>query len=124
VASSIASWACSHDFAPEFPVIAGYRCTCGCIRRWQPTIAGCCGGPSFRRSLGSRGSASLDVTGALARLAPPRPRGILPWFYFELKHRTMYYFYALPAEPFLVMAVVYVLGALINGPVVLPDIRG
>jgi dolichyl-phosphate-mannose-protein mannosyltransferase len=42
--------------------------------------------------------------------------GILPWFYFELKHRTMYYFYALPAEPFLVMAVVYVLGGLINGP--------
>jgi dolichyl-phosphate-mannose-protein mannosyltransferase len=28
----------------------------------------------------------------------------------------MYYLYALPAEPFLVMAVVYVLGALINGP--------
>jgi dolichyl-phosphate-mannose-protein mannosyltransferase len=42
--------------------------------------------------------------------------GILPWFYFELKHRTMYYFYALPAEPFLVMAVVYVLGGLVNGP--------
>jgi dolichyl-phosphate-mannose-protein mannosyltransferase len=42
--------------------------------------------------------------------------GILPWFIFELKQRTMFYFYALPAEPFLVLAVVYVLGALINGP--------
>jgi dolichyl-phosphate-mannose-protein mannosyltransferase len=42
--------------------------------------------------------------------------GIVPWFYFEVKHRTMFYFYALPAEPFLILAVVYVLGALINGP--------
>jgi len=40
----------------------------------------------------------------------------VPWFYYELKHRTMFYFYALPAEPFLVLAVVYCLGALINGP--------
>jgi dolichyl-phosphate-mannose--protein O-mannosyl transferase len=42
--------------------------------------------------------------------------GIVPWFYFEVKNRTMFYFYALPAEPFLILAVVYVLGALINGP--------
>ena len=42
--------------------------------------------------------------------------GILPWFWYELSHRTMFYFYALPAEPFLVLAVVYVLGCLINGP--------
>jgi dolichyl-phosphate-mannose--protein O-mannosyl transferase len=42
--------------------------------------------------------------------------GILPWFYYELDNRTMFYFYALPAEPFLVLAVVYVLGCLINGP--------
>ena len=28
----------------------------------------------------------------------------------------MFYFYASPAEPFLILAVVYVLGALINGP--------
>jgi dolichyl-phosphate-mannose-protein mannosyltransferase len=42
--------------------------------------------------------------------------GIGPWFYYELKQRTMFYFYALPAEPFLILAVVYVLGALINGP--------
>jgi len=43
--------------------------------------------------------------------------GILPWFYYEwADDRTMYYFYALPAEPFLVLAVVYVLGCLINGP--------
>jgi dolichyl-phosphate-mannose-protein mannosyltransferase len=43
--------------------------------------------------------------------------GILPWFYYMLDHRTMFYFYAAPSEPFLVLAVVYVLGALINGPV-------
>ncbi len=42
--------------------------------------------------------------------------GILPWFYYELDNRTMFYFYALPAEPFLVLAVAYVLGCLINGP--------
>jgi dolichyl-phosphate-mannose-protein mannosyltransferase len=42
--------------------------------------------------------------------------GIGPWFYYELKHRTMFYFYALPAEPFLVLAVVYVLGAFMTGP--------
>jgi dolichyl-phosphate-mannose--protein O-mannosyl transferase len=42
--------------------------------------------------------------------------GILPWFWYELGDRTMFYFYALPAEPFLILAVVYVLGALINAP--------
>jgi dolichyl-phosphate-mannose-protein mannosyltransferase len=42
--------------------------------------------------------------------------GILPWFPYELSHRTMFYFYALPAEPFLVLAVVYVLGCIIKGP--------
>jgi dolichyl-phosphate-mannose--protein O-mannosyl transferase len=43
--------------------------------------------------------------------------GILPWFYYEwADNRTMYYFYALPAEPFLILAVVFVLGCLINGP--------
>jgi dolichyl-phosphate-mannose--protein O-mannosyl transferase len=42
--------------------------------------------------------------------------GILPWFNWELDNRTMFYFYALPAEPFLVLAVVYVLGALIAAP--------
>jgi dolichyl-phosphate-mannose--protein O-mannosyl transferase len=40
--------------------------------------------------------------------------GLLPWFYFALDGRTMFYFYALPAEPFLVLAVVYVLGAIMN----------
>lgn len=40
--------------------------------------------------------------------------GILPWFYFALHGRTMFYFYALPAEPFLVLAVVYVLGCLMS----------
>ena len=43
--------------------------------------------------------------------------GILPWFYYDIADdRTMFYFYALPAEPFLVLAVVYVLGCLIRGP--------
>ena len=42
--------------------------------------------------------------------------GIAPWFWYELSNRTMFYFYALPAEPFLILAVVYVLGAFINGP--------
>jgi dolichyl-phosphate-mannose-protein mannosyltransferase len=41
--------------------------------------------------------------------------GIVPWFQYELDSRTMFYFYALPAEPFLVLAVVYVLGAIIGG---------
>jgi dolichyl-phosphate-mannose-protein mannosyltransferase len=42
--------------------------------------------------------------------------GIAPWFPWELKDRTMFYFYALPALPFLIMAVVYLFGMLINGP--------
>jgi dolichyl-phosphate-mannose--protein O-mannosyl transferase len=42
--------------------------------------------------------------------------GIAPWFIYEMDNRTMFYFYALPAEPFLVLAVVYVLGALIRRP--------
>jgi dolichyl-phosphate-mannose--protein O-mannosyl transferase len=42
--------------------------------------------------------------------------GILPWFNEMPEHRTMFYFYALPAEPFLVLAVVYVLGAIIGPP--------
>jgi dolichyl-phosphate-mannose--protein O-mannosyl transferase len=41
--------------------------------------------------------------------------GILPWFYYEVHDsRTMFVFYALPAEPFLVLAAVYVLGAIIG----------
>jgi dolichyl-phosphate-mannose--protein O-mannosyl transferase len=42
--------------------------------------------------------------------------GIVPWIPYEFSNRTMYYFYALPSEPFLVLAVVYVLGCFINGP--------
>jgi dolichyl-phosphate-mannose-protein mannosyltransferase len=53
--------------------------------------------------------------------------GILPWFWYELDNRTMFSFYALPAEPFLVLAVVYVLGVIVGpAPVpggVLPDRR-
>ena len=40
--------------------------------------------------------------------------GILPWFWYELSERTMFFFYALPAEPFLVLAVVYVFGAIMR----------
>jgi dolichyl-phosphate-mannose-protein mannosyltransferase len=42
--------------------------------------------------------------------------GIVPWFPYELDDRTMFYFYIAPAEPFLILAVVYVLGALIRSP--------
>ncbi len=38
--------------------------------------------------------------------------GLLPWFWFALDNRTMFSFYAAPAVPFLVLAVVYVLGAI------------
>ncbi len=39
---------------------------------------------------------------------------IVPWFFFS--SRTMFYFYALPAEPFLILAVVFALGALASTP--------
>jgi dolichyl-phosphate-mannose--protein O-mannosyl transferase len=43
--------------------------------------------------------------------------GLLPWFYFAVTEgRTMFSFYALPAVPFLVLAVVYVLGAITTPP--------
>jgi dolichyl-phosphate-mannose-protein mannosyltransferase len=42
--------------------------------------------------------------------------GIVPWFPWEIEHRTMFYFYVLPAEPFLVLTLTYVLGALIRRP--------
>ncbi|MFG2037491.1 dolichyl-phosphate-mannose--protein mannosyltransferase [Dactylosporangium sp. NPDC048998] len=54
------------------------------------------------------GRAWLIMAGALT--------GILPWFNEMPEHRTMFYFYCLPAEPFLVLAVVYVLGAIIGPP--------
>ncbi len=42
--------------------------------------------------------------------------GIAPWFIYEFSHRTMFYFYALPALPFLIMAVVYLFGLIMSGP--------
>ena len=39
--------------------------------------------------------------------------GLLPWFWYALDGRTMFSFYAAPAVPFLVLAVVYVLGAIV-----------
>nr|WP_232533996.1 phospholipid carrier-dependent glycosyltransferase [Plantactinospora sp. KBS50] len=40
--------------------------------------------------------------------------GILPWFWYAFDSRTMFFFYAAPAQPFLVLAVVYVLGAIMS----------
>jgi dolichyl-phosphate-mannose--protein O-mannosyl transferase len=40
--------------------------------------------------------------------------GLLPWFWYALQSRTMFSFYAAPALPFLILAVVYVLGAIIG----------
>ncbi|MGY3514701.1 dolichyl-phosphate-mannose--protein mannosyltransferase [Micromonospora sp. PTRAS2] len=40
--------------------------------------------------------------------------GLLPWFWFALDGRTMFSFYTAPALPFLVLAVVYVLGAIVT----------
>ncbi|MBW6433093.1 phospholipid carrier-dependent glycosyltransferase [Actinoplanes hulinensis] len=49
------------------------------------------------------------MTGAVA--------GLLPWFYFAVKDgRTMFAFYVMPALPFLILAVVYVLGAIMTPP--------
>jgi dolichyl-phosphate-mannose-protein mannosyltransferase len=43
--------------------------------------------------------------------------GLLPWFYYAVKDgRTMFEFYVLPALPFLILAVVYVLGAIMTPP--------
>ncbi|KUL21498.1 dolichyl-phosphate-mannose--protein mannosyltransferase [Actinoplanes awajinensis] len=53
---------------------------------------------------------------ATAILAPAAA-GLLPWFYFAVADgRTMFSFYALPALPFLILAVVYVLGAIMTPP--------
>ncbi|MEU4680895.1 phospholipid carrier-dependent glycosyltransferase [Micromonospora sp. NPDC023737] len=40
--------------------------------------------------------------------------GLLPWFWFALDGRTMFSFYTAPALPFMVLAVVYVLGAIVS----------
>ena len=43
--------------------------------------------------------------------------GLLPWFWFAVADgRTMFSFYALPALPFLILAVVHVMGALVTAP--------
>ncbi|SCG52257.1 C-terminal four TMM region of protein-O-mannosyltransferase [Micromonospora humi] len=47
--------------------------------------------------------------------------GLLPWFWFALDGRTMFSFYAAPAVPFLVLAVVYVLGAIVTPAPVAPS---
>ncbi|HET6212657.1 MAG TPA: phospholipid carrier-dependent glycosyltransferase [Micromonosporaceae bacterium] len=40
--------------------------------------------------------------------------GILPWIPYAFDKRTMFYFYVLPAEPFLILATVFVLGAVMS----------
>jgi dolichyl-phosphate-mannose--protein O-mannosyl transferase len=40
--------------------------------------------------------------------------GLLPWFAFP--SRTMFFFYTLPALPFLILAVTYVLGVILGPP--------
>lgn len=45
--------------------------------------------------------------------------GWLPWFWYAIDERTMFFFYALPVLPFLVLAVTMVLGLIVgpaNGP--------
>jgi dolichyl-phosphate-mannose-protein mannosyltransferase len=43
--------------------------------------------------------------------------GLLPWFYYAVSDgRTMFNFYVLPALPFLILAVTYVLGAIMTPP--------
>jgi dolichyl-phosphate-mannose--protein O-mannosyl transferase len=43
--------------------------------------------------------------------------GLLPWFYYAITDgRTMFSFYVLPALPFLILAVVYALGAIMTPP--------
>ncbi|RZU50335.1 dolichyl-phosphate-mannose-protein mannosyltransferase [Krasilnikovia cinnamomea] len=43
--------------------------------------------------------------------------GLLPWFYYAVADgRTMFVFYVLPALPFLILAVVYALGAIMTPP--------
>ena len=43
--------------------------------------------------------------------------GMLPWFYYAIQDgRTMFSFYVLPALPFLILAVTYVLGAILTPP--------
>jgi dolichyl-phosphate-mannose--protein O-mannosyl transferase len=43
--------------------------------------------------------------------------GLLPWFYYAVTDgRTMFNFYVLPALPFLILAVVYVLGVIMTPP--------
>ena len=42
--------------------------------------------------------------------------GLGPWFYFAADARTMFSFYTAPAVPFLVLAMTYVLGAILGPP--------
>ncbi|MGW0431531.1 dolichyl-phosphate-mannose--protein mannosyltransferase [Micromonospora sp. NPDC003197] len=67
------------------------------------------------------GIARRDWRGAAILL--PVAAGLLPWFYYALDKRTMFFFYAAPALPFMVLAVVYVLGAIMS-PAPVPEVEG
>ncbi|WP_278187527.1 phospholipid carrier-dependent glycosyltransferase [Micromonospora sp. R77] len=92
---------------------------------------GACGAPTCASEILLLGTpllwwSFLPALGALAWLGAARrdwragaillcvAAGLLPWFWFALDGRTMFSFYAAPALPFLVLAVVYVLGAIIS----------
>ena len=97
---------------------------------WNNT--GNCGSPSCAREVLLLGTPILwwsfiPALGALLWFAIARrdwrayailtgvAAGFLPWFYYALKDgRTMFSFYVLPALPFLILAVVYVLGAIMT----------
>ncbi len=50
-------------------------------------------------------------------IGAPIAAGFLPWFYFAIADgRTMFSFYVLPIVPFLILAVVYALGAIVTPP--------
>jgi dolichyl-phosphate-mannose--protein O-mannosyl transferase len=101
---------------------------------WPNNPGNSCGAPSCVREILLLGTpllwwSFLPALAALVWLAIARrdwrayailtgaAAGLLPWFYFAVADsRTMFSFYVLPALPFLILAVVYVLGALMSSP--------
>jgi dolichyl-phosphate-mannose-protein mannosyltransferase len=100
---------------------------------WPPNLHGC-GAPSCARAILLLGTPVLWwsflpalvalVWFGIARrdwrawaIGTGAAAGLLPWFYYAVQDgRTMFSFYALPALPFLILAVVYVLGAIMTPP--------
>jgi dolichyl-phosphate-mannose-protein mannosyltransferase len=104
------------------------------VNFYSPTSTSGCGAPSCIRQILLLGTpilwwSFLPALAALAWFGLARrdwralaigtgvAAGLLPWFYYALSDgRTMFSFYALPALPFLILAVVYVLGAIMTPP--------